>query len=137
VPRAAENVRCGLKAEIDGLNARHTYILYIDSIRWLSLGLQMAAISQLKQIAIGVANHLQMRALDNADKAEGEAQTEKAKLAYNRAIGFQAKVHGNFQCPRCWVANEKQTVLTPIGGGANKDNFFQCDICELKVSLLA
>jgi hypothetical protein len=76
----------------------------------------MAAISQLKQMAIGVANHLQMRALDNADKAEGEVQIERAKLAYNCAIGFQAMVHGNFQCPRCWVAIEKQTVLTPIGG---------------------
>ncbi len=96
----------------------------------------MAAISQLKQMAIGVANHLQMRALDNADQAEGEAQIEAAKLAYNRAIGFQAKVHGTFQCPRCWVANEKQSVLTPVGGGANNDNYYQCDTCELKVSLL-
>jgi hypothetical protein len=97
----------------------------------------MAAISQLKHIVIGIANHLQMRAHDIADKVEGAAQIERAKLAYNRAIGFQAHVHGSFQCPRCWVANETQSVLTPIGGATNNDNLFQCDTCDLKVSLVA
>jgi hypothetical protein len=97
----------------------------------------MAAISQLKQMAIGIANHLQMLAPDIADKVEGAAQVERAKLAYNRAIGFQAKVHDDSQCPRCWVANETQSVLTPTGGGTNSDNVFQCGTCDLKVSLLA
>ena len=97
----------------------------------------MATISQLKQMAIGIANHLQMRALDNADKAEGAAQIERAKLAYNRAIGFQDKVHSDFQCPRCWVANEQRSVLTPIGEAMNSDNVFLCGTCDLKISVVA
>jgi hypothetical protein len=92
----------------------------------------MAMPTQLKQMAIGIANQLHMLAL-NADKSDAKAQ-QRASLAYNRAIGFQAKVHDKFQCPRCWVAEEMRSVLTPNGGG---NEFFQCDTCELKVSIPA
>jgi hypothetical protein len=95
----------------------------------------MAAITQLKQMAIGVANQMHMLAL-NADQGDAKAEAQAA-LAYNRAIGFQPKVHDTFQCPRCWVANETRSVLTSIGGGETSDAFFQCDTCELKVSLVA
>jgi len=89
----------------------------------------MAMPTQLKQLAIGVANQLHML----ASKGDTEAE-QRASLAYNRAIGFQAKVHDKFQCPRCWVAEETRSALTPIEGG---DEFFQCNNCELKVSIPA
>jgi hypothetical protein len=100
----------------------------------------MAMPTQMKQIAIGIANSLHMRALNaekepsETSKAQIEAQLEHAKLAYNRAIGFQPQVHGIFQCPRCWVADEARTVLMPVEGGTNTEHSFKCQICGIVVA---
>jgi hypothetical protein len=103
----------------------------------------MTIATQMKQIALDVANHLQMRAHDAKQerfttmtrKAEIDAQLEQAKLTYNRAVGFEPQIHGNLQCPRCWVANGTRSVLTPTQGSSDSKDFFGCPICEIKISL--
>ena len=105
--------------------------------------LRMAVPTQMKQIAIGVANHLQMRAHEAKQelfttkmrKAEIEVQLEQAELAYNRAIGFQSQIGGILQCPRCWVADETRSTLTPVEGDTNSEDTFECQICGIKISL--
>jgi len=99
----------------------------------------MPTITQLKQMAIGVANALHMRAL-NADKEHSEvsadyveAQLERAKLAYNRAVGFQPQVHDIFQCPNCWVAEEVRSVLVPVKDDTNTEGLFKCQTCGIVI----
>ena len=103
----------------------------------------MAVPTQMKQIAIGVANHLQMRAheakqeffITEMRKAEIEVQLKQAELAYNRAIGFESRIGGILQCPRCWVSDETRSTLTPTEGDTNSADTFECQICGFKISL--
>ena len=99
-----------------------------DSVGLRSWGVTNGAITQLKQMAIGVANQMHMLAL-NADQGDAKAEAQAA-LAYNRAIGFQPKVHDTFQCPRCWVANE--TRSPPLEGARPATRFSSAIPVNLK-----
>jgi hypothetical protein len=82
------------------------------------------------------ASQLQQELLEiKARERKIEATLHAANLAHERSASFVPELGGNLQCPRCWVNQEVRAVLTPIGGGTGKEEFFRCDTCNLDVTL--
>ncbi len=65
------------------------------------------------------------------------AQREFSRGAEERLFRFQPQIGGDFQCPRCWVDHEKRSVLTPIGGGTQREDFWRCHTCGFEMSTAA
>jgi hypothetical protein len=67
--------------------------------------------------------------------AEVETELKQAELAYNRAIGFESRIGGVLQCPRCWVADAIRSTLTPAESNTNSADAFECQICGFNIVL--
>jgi hypothetical protein len=57
-------------------------------------------------------------------KLEIEAVREAAALAPKRLLKFQPKIGTEYQCPRCWIGDERRSALTAIPG-----DVMRCHTC--------
>jgi len=102
----------------------------------------MSISSEIKEVAAKLARQMQGRVFRlqselteiEARKADIQAQLNMARLSPERASRFQPQIGPYFQCPRCWVENEKRSPLTPIGGPTRSEDFFRCRICGFEVT---
>ena len=62
-------------------------------------------------------------------KAQLEAEYEIANHASQHLASFEVKIGPNFQCPHCWISNERQSALSPAGGGTGRNDSFRCRAC--------
>jgi DNA-directed RNA polymerase subunit M/transcription elongation factor TFIIS len=53
----------------------------------------------------------------------------------NNARAFVAIRGTDFQCPRCWIDQEKRSNLQPTGKGTSNTDFFRCGSCEYEFAL--
>ena len=85
------------------------------------------------QISNGFAEHkrgLEREKVDLKNKlAQIEANLEATNLAIDRPQSFRADIGGQFQCPRCWIAHERQSTLVAIRSATEADEF-QCRSCD-------
>lgn len=65
------------------------------------------------------------------DRRKVQIETERKNIsgAARRAIDFRPLIGTDYQCPRCWVDHEKQSILLPILGQTRND-LFHCDECD-------
>jgi hypothetical protein len=61
-------------------------------------------------------------------KAEIDATLNAAKLAQKRLLNFHPRIGAGFQCPRCWVQNEKRSALTATPSSTG-DDILRCHMC--------
>ena len=61
-------------------------------------------------------------------KAKLNSQINTAKLASQRLLNFPIKVGVDYQCPRCWIANETRSALRAIDGDDSRD-LMECRAC--------
>jgi len=61
-----------------------------------------------------------------------KAERDKAALAPKRRANFQIKIGADYQCPQCWIADERRSVLTPIPSDT-PDDIFRCSVCHLVI----
>jgi hypothetical protein len=69
-----------------------------------------------------------------ARKAAVEAELNTARLTEDRLMRFEPQIDRDFQCPRCWIEHEKRSVLSPIGGGTRREDFWRCHTCGFEMS---
>ncbi len=61
-------------------------------------------------------------------KIETEAELKGAKLARTRLLDFRPRLAHGFQCPRCWIENERQSALRPVPN-TTSDEILRCHAC--------
>ena len=92
---------------------------------------------KLTQTAIQIANDfahrknaLQQEKLSIEEKLqEVEAHREAAGLAVQRGFNFQPTIGGELQCPRCWIAQGRNTPLIPKPSDDPGTDLFGCREC--------
>lgn len=102
----------------------------------------MSIAGEIKQMATRFAVSLHGRTTQlqaelaevEARKAKIQAQLDVARLSENRLMRFEPQVGRDFQCPRCWIENEKRSVLSPMKGGTRLEDFWQCSACGFEMS---
>src|SRR5262249_47081075 len=102
----------------------------------------MPVATELQHIAIGVAKEVQRRWADvqqelrgmQARMAQMQTELQTAKLASQRALNFEFKVDGQYQCPRCWVLDGVKSNIPPIPGG-DRDDRFVCRTCFCEIAV--
>ena len=102
----------------------------------------LAPATQLKQMALEIANHTLQRAQSLKPERlkiekrlqEIEAVMDAAHLCHQRARDFSPDVGRNLQCPCCWILHEAKATLTPIPSDT-KDDAFRCDACGQTVQI--
>jgi rubredoxin len=105
----------------------------------------MSIPGEIKQQAtrIAVALHSQSEQLKTAlteieaRKASIAAALKAASLSEDRLMRFEPQIGRDFQCPRCWIEHEKRSVLSAIGGGTNREDFWRCSACGFEMSTAA
>ena len=105
----------------------------------------MSIASQIKQMAAEVArkvqshtSHLQSELAEiETRKSAIQARLKVARLSAERALNFQPQIGPYFQCPRCWVEDEKRSGLAPISGGERNEDFFRCRACGYELTISA
>jgi hypothetical protein len=96
----------------------------------------------LGQKALEVANNIQERTLAlkrelvqiKTREMHIEAQLEQAHLAHQRLFNYRPTLGPDYQCPRCWIANEKSFPLKPIPSADSSDHF-RCTGCQFEFSI--
>jgi hypothetical protein len=83
----------------------------------------MALEDELRNVAGEIADRLQARLSELEDEP---AQIETRK----RLLNYLPRVGPNFQCPRCWIENEKRSALRSVNTNID-DDLFRCDTCHL------
>lgn len=70
-----------------------------------------------------------------AEKFDLEAKLEtvrvklrRAETALDRASGFQERLDGRLQCPKCWVVSEVVTDLAPVSSDGGETRV-RCGVC--------
>ena len=93
--------------------------------------------TELKEIAVQVANELQSRELSLRKQicdaqlhiAQLEAQLQASSVARDRSFNFAPTLDGNFQCPHCWVRQGNRNSLRPINS-PNSNDYYVCPSCN-------
>jgi hypothetical protein len=103
----------------------------------------MAINTQLLHAAAELAERAEQHALASqrelaeieARKVQLQAEYEIARRAAQRLATFEAKIGLNFQCPYCWIENERRSALSPSGGEIGGEESLRCGACgsEFKV----
>ncbi len=95
------------------------------------------------QLREEVANHA-AQAKQQASRLQGEildleiktvlqkTELDKANLASQRAANFPIKIGIDYQCPRCWIFEEKRSGLVPRPSPPRRD-IFECSDCGSSV----
>jgi hypothetical protein len=65
----------------------------------------------------------------DARKTEIRAECMKIRVAAKRAFNFRPQLSADFQCPRCWIDDERRAILLRIGDGAHSEYHFRCETC--------
>jgi hypothetical protein len=60
---------------------------------------------------------------------ETEAELKTAKLARTRLLDFRPRLGHGYQCPRCWLQNETQSMLSLVPN-VTSDEILRCHACE-------
>jgi len=58
-----------------------------------------------------------------------EASFQQLRTSGDRYRSYQLSIKGQFQCPRCWVANGKHADLKPASGGTDDEDHWNCPAC--------
>lgn len=95
--------------------------------------------TELKQMAITVANELQGRDLElrrevrdaKLHVADLESRLEISGVARERSLNFEPTLGDHLQCPDCWVRQSTAVSLRPIDS-PNADDYFVCPSCNRK-----
>lgn len=66
--------------------------------------------------------------------AEKQAQLDLASLAPKRLANYVVRVGADYQCPRCWIYEEKRSRMLPRPGPPRQD-IFECVVCGRSVVL--
>jgi hypothetical protein len=106
------------------------------------MDLPMSIPGEIKQIATRFAVALHSRTSQlQADLAEVEArkaaietELKAAGFSEDRLMRFEPQIGRDYQCPRCWIDHEKRSVLSPIGGGTSREDFWRCRTCGFEMS---
>jgi len=61
-------------------------------------------------------------------KLEIQRKLEAAARASNRLAEFSPKTGTKYQCPRCWVRNERTSPLSPVPSSTD-DDIMRCHTC--------
>lgn len=85
----------------------------------------MALEDELRNVAGEIADRLQVHHSD-LDDALTPIEARKRLLNYSPRVG------PDFQCPRCWMENEKRSVLRTVVTNID-DDVFRCDVCHLEL----
>lgn len=105
----------------------------------------MSIAGEIRQVAAGLgrqaevrASHLKVQLAEvEARKAEIQAQLNTARLSPERVFNFKPQIGPYFQCPNCWIENEKRSSLTPVGGPTRAEDFFRCRSCGFEITIQA
>ena len=92
------------------------------------------AVSNLKNRARALESQLQE--IEKL-KLEIEAECQAASLAPKRLLKFQPKAGTQYQCPRCWINHERQSVLRPVNSASEEHGVMHCQICAAKFVISA
>ena len=92
--------------------------------------------TELKQIAIQIANELQGRNLHlhkeiqdaELHVAELKLQSESSSAARQRSLDFSPSLRGELQCPECFVRRDIKVSLRPVPSPDSND-IFACKTC--------
>ena len=72
---------------------------------------------------------LQARLIDLEAKLETvRVKLRRAETALDRASGFQERLDGRLQCPKCWVVSEVVTDLAPVSSDGGETRV-RCGVC--------
>jgi hypothetical protein len=64
-------------------------------------------------------------------KAEIEAEREKARGALKRAADFPVKSGADYLCPLCWVDDSVSSTLRPVSS-TDRHDIFRCNKCHFE-----
>jgi hypothetical protein len=67
-----------------------------------------------------------------AQKREVKAEYELMRRAPERLKKFDPVTPVAYQCPRCWLLNEKKSAMAKIAGAA-PGQLFRCDACGYEI----
>ena len=77
----------------------------------------------------GAANaEAELREIDRRRLA-AESRLKLARLTDKRFLKFQPQIGTEYQCPRCWIVDERASALRPISGTDTEDRF-RCPVCH-------
>ena len=73
-------------------------------------------------------DELQAKLLElEKEKATIEAERKSIGLAPNRALMFKPRIGLDYQCPACWVKDEKQSRIDFVADASG--DHARCDVC--------
>lgn len=91
----------------------------------------MSLIKQISDIARDLAGDLQ-KGTANAEaelvqiekqRAAVMARLDLGRLAQKRLSEFRPEIGAQYQCPQCWIIDERRSALRPIPGTVREDMF--------------
>jgi hypothetical protein len=62
-------------------------------------------------------------------KLEIEAQCHAARLAPKRLLEYKFKIATEYQCPRCWINDERPSALQPANSASADHTVMRCQTC--------
>lgn len=98
----------------------------------------MSIANELQQQALVLANEKQRTVLDLEKKKADmemklhqiEAQLDMARLSHKRFPDYRPEIGTDYQCPRCWINNERRSTLVPIPSDNDTDTL-RCRNCGI------
>jgi hypothetical protein len=73
----------------------------------------------------------------DARKAEIEIERNSINDGPTRAFNYRTQIGAYFQCPTCWITNEKHSVLLPFESKKPFEDLLRCQTCSLEVTVPA
>jgi DNA-directed RNA polymerase subunit RPC12/RpoP len=97
---------------------------------------------EIAQAALDIAQALQNNAarlreeylVAEAHAASLKAEYDTARAAPKRLANFQVKIRTDYQCPRCWIENERRSALLPVPSDAH-DELMKCRTCHYEIRI--
>ena len=68
-------------------------------------------------------------------KLEIEAECHAARLAPKRLLDYKFKIGTEYQCPRCWINDERQSALRPANSASVDRNLMRCQTCAAEFAI--
>lgn len=116
-----------------------TSLVSSNSSRTRTMYAEHAIQTEAASIAAGYEQHIARLERELADiesrKHQIKQQLHLVSLIPKRLSRFQPKVGADYQCPRCWLEQERHAVLQPIGWGTTHEDHFRCGSCGHRVTV--